>query len=381
VKYKTSKIKDLLDKISGQNKVPKGDYLLSGKYEVVDQGNRDASGFCDDESMTYKGPMPAIIFGDHTCRLKYQKEPFCLGADGTQIMFTKKINQDYFYYAIRGLLFKQSGYQRHYKLLKEKNIKYPEGRDDQSQITSVLSAYDVLIENNEKRIKILEETAQLLYTEWFVKFRFPGYKKVKMMDSGIEFGVIPEGWEIQPINYLLENNHVSAKSGEHLSSRSYVPIECISRKSFVLRTSISSNKAQSSLILFEKNDILFGAMRPYFHKVAISPFAGVTRTTCLTLRPKNSIYRVFALLTIFSDSFISFASANTKGATIPYATWNDSLENYKVVFPDDKMLRIFENKLTSMIDELNSLSETNNNLIKIRDLLIPELVTGRKELK
>lgn len=63
----------------------------------------------------------------------------------------------------------------------------------QSRIASVLSAYDDLIEVNEKRIKILEEMAQRLYTEWFVKFKFPGHEKSRMVDSGTEFGLIPEG--------------------------------------------------------------------------------------------------------------------------------------------------------------------------------------------
>ncbi|PIX70135.1 hypothetical protein COZ39_04870 [Candidatus Roizmanbacteria bacterium CG_4_10_14_3_um_filter_33_21] len=82
----------------------------------------------------------------------------------------------------------------------------------QTRIASVLSAYDDLIENNEKRIKALEEMAQLLYAEWFVKFKFPlrlrleqaGHEKVKMVDSHTEYGMIPEGWEVVKIDNLLK---------------------------------------------------------------------------------------------------------------------------------------------------------------------------------
>ena len=70
----------------------------------------------------------------------------------------------------------------------------------QNRIADVLSAYDDLIENNEKRIKILEAMAQKLYTEWFVKFKFPGHEKVKMVDSGNpDFGLVPEGWEVKKL--------------------------------------------------------------------------------------------------------------------------------------------------------------------------------------
>ena len=68
-------------------------------------------------------------------------------------------------------------------------IPYPTCRD---KIASILSAYDDLIENNNRRIKILEEMAQAIYKEWFIKFRFPGHEKVKMVKS--EMGMIPEGW-------------------------------------------------------------------------------------------------------------------------------------------------------------------------------------------
>lgn len=67
----------------------------------------------------------------------------------------------------------------------------------QTQIASIISTYDDLIENNEKRIKTLEEMAQRLYTEWFVNFKFPGHEKVKMVDSGTEYGKVPEGGNLR----------------------------------------------------------------------------------------------------------------------------------------------------------------------------------------
>ncbi|MBI3266953.1 MAG: restriction endonuclease subunit S [Chlamydiae bacterium] len=90
-----------------------------------------------------------------------------------------------------------------YDLLNNVDIFLPD-INSQGKIASILSAYDDLIENNEKRIKALEEMAQLLYTEWFVKFKFPGHEKVKMVDSKTEYGLIPEGWAIGKLGNIAK---------------------------------------------------------------------------------------------------------------------------------------------------------------------------------
>jgi type I restriction enzyme S subunit len=149
--------------------------------------------------------------------------------------------------------------------------------ETQRKIASILSAYDDLIENNTRRINILEAMAQAIYSEWFVNFRFPGHEKVRMVDSPL--GRVPEGWEVVPLKAIVENRRNATSAGEHLGGREYVPIDCLSRKSLALQESKPWEEAQSSLILFKKGDVLFGAMRSYFHKVTIAPFDGVTRTT------------------------------------------------------------------------------------------------------
>jgi type I restriction enzyme S subunit len=296
-----------------------------------------------------------------------------------------KVNNRYFYYKylLKTLRYLDTGSaqsQITINNLENLQVDLPD-LQTQSHIASVLSAYDDLIENNEKRIKTLEEMAQLLYTEWFVKFKFPCHEKVKMVDNGTEYGMVPEGWEVKKLGQIFDSIHNSTHEGEHLNARQYVPIENIPKKSFAIKESSSWNKAQSSLILFEKRDILFGAMRPYFHKVSIALNPGVTRTTCLVLRPKKDYFCSYGFLTVFSNDFISFASSNTQGATIPYAVWKNSLENYTMLVPNDKVLIRFEKIIKIIIDQVGFLTEQINTLSKIRDLLIPQLVTGKRELK
>ena len=74
----------------------------------------------------------------------------------------------------------------------------------QRKIAAILSAYDDLIENNTRRIHILEEMAQALYRQWFVDYKFPGHEEVRMVDSGTELGEVPEGWSVEAIINVVE---------------------------------------------------------------------------------------------------------------------------------------------------------------------------------
>ena len=140
----------------------------------------------------------------------------------------------------------------------------------QRKIASILSAYDDLIENNTRRIKILEGMAATIYRQWFVEFRFPGHENVPMVES--ELGLIPQGWEVGALGDIIENIREKVKPGRHLEPLAYVPIDCIPRHSIALIIHKPSSEAKSSLIAFKRNDILFGAMRSYFHKVIFAPF-------------------------------------------------------------------------------------------------------------
>ena len=143
------------------------------------------------------------------------------------------------------------------------------------KIAAILSPYDDLIKNNTRRINILEEMARIIYRQWFVEFQFPGHEKVPMVES--ELGLIPQGWEIGKLGDIVENIRKTEKSGKHLEPLPYVPIDCIPRRSIALMQHKPSREAKSSLIAFKRNDILFGAMRAYFHKVIFAPFDGITR--------------------------------------------------------------------------------------------------------
>lgn len=137
-----------------------------------------------------------------------------------------------------------------------------------------------------------------------------------------------------------------------------------------------NNEAKSSLQLFEKDDIVIGAMRVYFHRVVLAPCEGITRNTCFVLRPNETNLREYALLTCFQDSAIEYASIRSKGSTMPYAVWKDSFETYPVLIPDERELAKFSTKLKPMIDSIRDSYFESRFLIGLRDTLLAKLMSG-----
>ena len=248
----------------------------------------------------------------------------------------------------------------------------------QRKIAAILSAYDDLIENNLRRIKILEEMAQNLYREWFVNFRFPGHENTRFVDSPL--GKIPVGWEVKCLKDLLIFKNKGTKAGEHLANLAYLPIDLLPRKSLAISEVKPWEEAKSSLHLFEEGDFLFGAMRPYFHKVVIAPFNGVTRKTCFVFASKKPQYRAFALLTLFQESTVAYANAHSKGATIPYAVWPNSMENMQFAMPPESYAVMFENSVGPIIERIKMTYHNNKNLRQTRDLLLPKLISGEVDV-
>ena len=240
----------------------------------------------------------------------------------------------------------------------------------QQKIASLLSAYDSQIENNQKRIKLLEQMAESLYKEWFVRFRFPGYETAEFEDG------LPKGWRCGQLKNIAQDSGKSEKKDNRDKYPAYVPIDCIGSHSMVLGSMDSIENAESSLVSFKKTDILFGAMRPYFHKVIMAPFSGLTRSTCFVISPKNESYRYFLYLLLFQKSSIDYATTICVGSTMPYTVWKD-YSRMPIVIPTEDIVIRFAKVVKPIIDSIESIYFCNNYLVKQRDLLLPRLMSGK----
>ncbi len=244
-------------------------------------------------------------------------------------------------------------------------------------IASILGALDDKIECNRRINQTLEAMAQALYKHWFVDFG--PFRDGEFVDS--ELGEIPSGWSVGKLSDILSLRRESIDPGEQTRRLAYVPIDCIPMRSLGLSESKDGEEAQSSLILFYAGDILFGAMRAYFHRVCIAPFAGVTRTTTFVLSTRQEYDFAFALLTMNQDTTIDFADSHSKGSTIPYAVWDGSLAEMPIVLPPLEIREKFNTTVQSMLWQIANSVFENQTLTRTRDYLLPKLLSGEVEVR
>lgn len=248
----------------------------------------------------------------------------------------------------------------------------------QRRIASILSAYDELIENSQRRIKILESMARALYREWFVYFRFPGHESVSRVPSAL--GEIPQGWEVKKLGEIAEDVRRNVPKGDLDEPKPYVGLEHIPRRSLALdnwetATAIGSNKLE-----FKKGEILFGKIRPYFHKVSIAPFDGLCSADTIVIRARRPEHYGFTVACVSSDTFVAEASATANGAKMPRANW-DVLEKYPVVIPGGKLAEKFSQLFSVVIAQQQTLVFQIQNLRRTRDLLLPRLLSGQIDVE
>ena len=265
-------------------------------------------------------------------------------------------------------------------------IKIPDLKT-QTRIASVLSAYDDLIENNEKRIKALEEMAQLLYTEWFVKFKFPGHKKIKMVESGTEFGKIPEGWKVG--NFVNSEIYLSCKDrikkfeGEKL----YFDTSCVDEIRIVKEPlNVDWNTMPSRAQFFPVYNSVWFARMAKTYKVLVfdkrSDFEVnnyLLSSGMLGIKTEEK-YLGFLFALIKSEAFHKQKDSKATGATQVSLT-NEGFSTIQIVFPSIELIEKYSNIVNGYIGQILEQKKQNKNLSQIRDLLIPQLVTGKRGLK
>ncbi len=244
----------------------------------------------------------------------------------------------------------------------------------QARIASILSAYDNLIENNRRRIALLEQAARLLYREWFVLLRFPGHKRVRVVDG------VPEGWVRKILGDLCREVRELVKPDAVEFDTPYIGLEDIPRRSISLNEWGRADQVTSSKHIFREGDILFGKIRPYFHKVGVTLIDGITSSDAIVIRPRDPTLHSLILMTVSSDPFVAVtAQTMREGSKMPRADWKQ-MQAYPIIFPPYDILSSFESIIRSIVDQLKTLVFTNRKLSGARDLLLPRLMNGEIEI-
>ncbi|MBE0430007.1 MAG: restriction endonuclease subunit S [Thermoleophilia bacterium] len=250
----------------------------------------------------------------------------------------------------------------------------------QQKIASILSAYDDLIENNTRRIKILEEMAQSLYREWFINFRFPGHEKVKMVNS--PFGKIPKGWTVvkfTDIADVLSGGTPSTKESAYWDGNIpfFTPKDA-STNFYVTETEKNITElglSKCSSQLYPRNTVFITA-RGTVGKVIMPATDMAMNQSCYALVGNDGISQPFLFFLTRQTS--DLLRKHTGGATFSTIIV-DTFKKIDILKPADEIIHPFTEQVTSILDKvLNSLYQ-NINLQYTRDLLLTELISDFRE--
>ena len=248
----------------------------------------------------------------------------------------------------------------------------------QRRIAGILSAYDELIENSQRRIKILESMARGLYREWFVHFRFPGHESVPRVHSPL--GEIPKGWEVKTVpECVYINPRVSVpRDGE----KPFVPMGCLSNDSMHI-TNIES-RAGNSGAKFQNGDTLFARITPClengktgFVQFLPDPQSVAFGSTEFIVLRSRTLTPEFVYLLARSDEFRGVAIKSMSGATGRQRVQEKCLEDLRLAQPPRELLDRFATIVSPSFKLAYDLHLQIQNLRRTRDLLLPRLLSGQ----
>lgn len=242
----------------------------------------------------------------------------------------------------------------------------------QRRIADILSAYDDLIENNTRRIAILEDMARRLFDEWFGQHCIP--------PVGDHRAGLPDGWTAATLSDWVTDLRDAVDPNSLDPATAYVGLEHLPRRSTTLCDWGTAGDVGSTKLRYQQGDILFGKIRPYFHKVAVMPAEGVCSSDAIVMRPKTVGHLPMAIGLTSSDAFVAHATQTSNGTKMPRADWK-VLKEYPLPIPDIETLNKYNGVAQSWLDFAATLAASNTNLRTTRDLLLPKLISGEIEVR
>jgi type I restriction enzyme S subunit len=251
----------------------------------------------------------------------------------------------------------------------------------QQKIAPILSAYDDLIENNLRRIKILEEMAQAIYREWFVHFRFPGHENIRMIDSFI--GPVPEGWSVMKVTEAIFVNPQTfvPKQGK----KPFVPMNSLANDLMLIEG--TQYRAGNNGSKFRNDDTLFARITPCLEngKTGFVQFLQSEHDTAfgstefIILRSKL-LCPEYVYLMGRSEAFRDHAIKSMSGATGRQRVQEACFEQFLIAHPDRQTIEAFHATVSPIFKSVHLLACKNAALRQTRDLLLPKLISGEVDV-
>ena len=265
---------------------------------------------------------------------------------------------------------------------------------NQRAIAHILSTIDNKIELNRQMNETLEAIARAIFKSWFVDFDPVRAKMEGRLPIGMDaatatlfssafqdspLGKIPKGWKVGTLGEIAENVRQSVKSSEIDSDELYIGLEHMPRRSIALSEWQTADKIGSNKYRFRKGEILFGKLRPYFHKVGVAPIEGICSTDILVVQPIDSEWFGIVLGLVSSDEFIAYTNAYSAGTRMPRTNWKD-MSRYEIALPPVEVSQKYTEFIRPFIERIIENIHQSHTLFQIRDALLPKLLSGEIRL-
>ena len=244
--------------------------------------------------------------------------------------------------------------------------------DVQAKIGDILSAYDDLIENNRRRIALLEEAAQLLYREWFVHFRFPGHEHIKFIDG------LPDGWERLPASDAFK---VSPQTDRNDGGTiTYVPMAALSELGMTIDRAPVQMRRKTTGVRFRNGDTLLARITPSLEngKTGFVQLLRDNEVACgstefIVLRG-HRVSKWFVYLTARQADFRENAIRSMIGSSGRQRVQPSCFDRYQISVPPRELATIFDDIVGNLFEQVANLDPQNQKLAQARDLLLPRLM-------
>ena len=234
----------------------------------------------------------------------------------------------------------------------------------QKAIAAVLGALDDKIELNRRMNATLETMARALFQSWFVDGAVNG---------------LPKGWRVGTIGDVAENARRGISPDKIKPSTAYIGLEHMPRRSVALSEWGHTEELESNKFEFRRGEILFGKLRPYFHKVGVAPLDGVCSTDILVVRPRKPEWFGFVLGHVSSVELVNYTDAASTGTKMPRTNWND-IAKFEVALPPESFAAEFTERIRPVIDRIIANLHQSRTLATLRDTLMPKLLSGQISL-
>ena len=261
---------------------------------------------------------------------------------------------------------------------------------EQVAVATTLGAIDDKLDLNRRMNETLEQIGQTLFRAWFVDFepvrakiegRIPpamGAKTAALFPDTMtltDLGEVPTGWRVGTLGEVAVSVRQAVQPEDVAPDTPYIGLEHMPRRSIALSEWGRAGDVGSAKSGFRAGDILFGKLRPYFHKVGVAVPDGVCSTDIVVLRPKAPAWFGFTLFHVSGVDFVNYTDAHAAGTKMPRTNWPD-MARYEVALPPAAVAEAFNEIVAPLVARIRANVLQSRTLAALRDALLPKLLSG-----